>query len=260
MLPRPKDAADRMNETRTSPVWNEESLRDPHDASDKSRRVRVMFDAIAPTYERVNRWFSFGRDAAWRREAVRLAKVGAADAVLDVACGTGDFSRAFAAGGAGQVVGCDFALGMLKLAAQRPVSRATWCAGDALTLPFADATFDVASCAFGVRNFQNLDAGLREFHRVLRGGGRAVILEFTRPARRVIRGAYEWYSGKVMPLLATWMSRDRIGAYRYLPRSVVSFPGATEMSDRLRAAGFSRVLASPRTFGVVTIYVAWKDA
>ncbi len=218
-----------------------------------------MFNAIAPTYERVNTLFSLGRDAYWRRRAVELAGVGPDDVVLDVACGTGDFARALLVPGSRMVSGCDFAHDMLALATGREPGGIHFVEADALNLPFSDGSMTVASCAFGIRNFQDLDAGLGEMHRVLAPGGRAVILEFTRPASRLFRFAYELYAGRIMPFLAGLVSRDRSGAYRYLPRSVVSFPDATQMCDRLAGVGFADVQATPLTLGVVTVYVARKS-
>jgi len=274
----------RSNEpiTPDEPVWDKQLLIAPHRAADKARRVRAMFEAIAPSYERVNTIFSGGRDAVWRRAAVRLARVGRDDTVLDIACGTGDFARVFAAAGASRVVGCDFAHQMLVLAAcgvrqrsslrgrrrssssrpaeldanGRPASTLRWCEADALRLPFQDGSFSIAACAFGVRNFQDLAAGFSEMHRVLRPGGRVVILEFSRPANRLAGLAYEVYSTKIMPLAASWLSGDRSGAYRYLPRSVLSFYSAEQMCARLGQAGFTDATATPLTFGVVTVYVA----
>ena len=250
-------------------LWDAPRLSAVHAQPDKSRRVRRMFDAIAPTYELINSLFSAGRDRSWRRRAVQLAGVRPGDGVLDVACGTGDFVRAFASGASDsrRLVGVDFSHRMLLRAVRRPTRRgtgaapptATWCEGDALALPVADRAFDVVSCAFGVRNFQDLDRGLREMHRVLRHGGRAVIIEFTRPSHRIVRAIHEFYCRYVMPLGAALLSGDRTGAYRYLPRSVVSFCGPQELRDRLLQAGFATAQATPLTFGVVTVYVATKE-
>src|SRR5262245_34885197 len=129
-------------------VWDDEALRHPHEQADKAGRVRRMFNAIAPTYERVNTLSSFGRDQAWRRCAVALAELRPTDRVLDIACGTGDLSRAFANAGAAEVVGADFAGDMVALAAARPMARTRWCQSDALALPFRAESFDVVSCAF----------------------------------------------------------------------------------------------------------------
>ncbi len=249
------------------PVWTTEGLVAPHHVPDKAARVRRMFNDIAPRYAFVNALFSAGRDTVWRREAVRLAKVCSDDAVLDVACGTGDFARAFAGAGAGLVVGADFAHEMVKLAvlsgrglgSSRDLGATrSWCEGDAMHLPFRSEAFTIASCAFGVRNFADLHLGLTEMYRVLRPGGRVVILEFTTPRRRVIRWLYHLYSNRLMPMAATLISGDRGGAYRYLPRSVVSFLNAERMSEALNRAGFERVSATPLTMEIVTVYVAQR--
>ena len=242
------------------PAWTSQTLAEPHDAPDKSVRVRRMFNGIARRYELINTLFSAGRDAAWRREAVRLAQVSPVDDVLDIAAGTGDFSRAFAAAGARSVVGVDFAHEMLKRAASAKNQAATcWCEADAMCLPFANESCSVVSSAFGVRNFADLDVGLREMYRVLRPSGRAVILEFTTPTNRVTRAAYHLYSQRIMPLLASLISGDREGAYRYLPRSVVSFPTDEQVCRRLDDAGFVDVSATPLTMRIVTVYVARRD-
>jgi len=204
----------------------------------------------------------------WRRKAVELAKVRADDEVLDIASGTGDFARAFAQAVPRRVVGCDFAHEMLiraagisshRMSARTEARGSGWVEADALRLPFGNGSFTIASCAFGVRNFANLDAGLQEMHRVLRAGGRAVILEFMRPPNAVVRRFYEFFSNRVMPIAATWVSGDTSGAYRYFPRSVVTFLDADQMCARLRAAGFVQATATPLTWGVVTVYVATRS-
>lgn len=264
-------------------AWTSESLGAPHDVTDKASRVRRMFNAIAPRYELINSLFSVGRDAYWRRRAVQLAAVGADDVVLDIACGTGDFARAFSEAGPRCVVGCDFAHEMLTRARRRkgvrhlfdvlseraeghaakkvpdPFSAPTWCEADALRLPFSEGSFSITSCAFGVRNFDDLDVGLVEMFRMLRPGGRAVILEFTRPGNALVRRFYELYSTRLMPAAASLISGDRSGAYRYLPRSVVSFLDVEQMCTRLVGAGFSRPTATPVTGGIVTVYIATRD-
>lgn len=240
-----------------SAIWNDATLNNPHAQPDKARRVRGMFDAIAPTYERVNRVLSAGRDAHWRRRAVALSGVSPTDRVLDVACGTGDLTRAFLAAKPAGVVGTDFSAGMLRQATGRTEGvhgRASWCRADALTLPIADATFDIVSCAFGVRNFQQPARGLAEFRRILRPGGRVCILEFTMPRSAVLGSAYLFYFRHVLPRLASWISRDRTGAYDYLPQSVCTFMDVAGMTQLLDAAGFSRVTVTSLTGGIAAIY------
>lgn len=244
----------------SQPEWTSKLLDAPHEVSDKSGRVRRMFNAIAPRYELVNTLCSAGRDTYWRKQAVRLVGARAGDRVLDVACGTGDFSRMFLSAGVAGVVGCDFAHEMLALAdttrrGQLTGARVAWCEADAQQLPFRSSHFSVVSCAFGVRNFADLDAGLREMYRVTAPGGRVVILEFTRPRNRIARQVYEVYSNHLMPLAASVISRDRSGAYRYLPRSVVSFLDGNQLAERLDDVGFLDVYATPLTLGVVTVYV-----
>jgi demethylmenaquinone methyltransferase/2-methoxy-6-polyprenyl-1,4-benzoquinol methylase len=248
-------------------AWSRESLATPHATPDKAGRVRRMFNDIAPRYELVNSLFSAGRDARWRSRAVQLARVEHTDSVLDVACGTGDFARAFGRGGAQAVTGCDFAHEMLTRAVGSTTTPADngstahlgWCEADAMKLPFADSTFSIVSCAFGVRNFGQLEVGLAEMHRVMRAGGRLVILEFTRPTNRLFRRLFELYSNRIMPAAATLVSGDRSGAYRYLPRSVVSFLTADQMVETLRRGGFCDPTATPLTMGVVTVYVATRS-
>lgn len=241
-------------------LWDAARLDTPHAQEDKAARVRKMFDRIAPTYELVNRVASVGRDRFWREEMVRLAAVRPGDVLLDVACGTGDVARTFAgvAVRPARIVGLDFSLPMLALAAGRPVERGSFVRGDALHLPLVDESVSLVTCAFGIRNFQDLGAGLEEMYRVLRPGGRAVILEFTIPESRLLRRLYLLYFQRLLPLLAGIISRDRSGAYRYLPRSVVSFAGRDDICARLAAAGFTSVTAYPLSWGIVAVYAGLK--
>jgi len=257
---------------RTSPdvAWSDRDLAaDPHQAADKAIRVRRMFSSIARTYDLNNRLHSFGRDVAWRRNAVRLAGVERTDDVLDVACGTGDLTLAFYRAGARRVVGLDFADRMLDLArtkAARRVGRADpgrmliFEQGDAMALPHPDGSFDVVSIAFGLRNVEDPATALREFRRVLRPGGRLVVLEFSTPKNRLLRFANDIYTKHIMPLTASIIARDRSGAYRYLPRSVETFPEGQAMAGVIRDAGFDSVEQHPQTFGVCTIHVARAPA
>ena len=239
-------------------LWDEQRLADIHQQGDKSIRVQCMFDCIAPTYERVNTVASAGRDRHWRNHAVRLAGVEPADRVLDIACGTGDLARAFAHARPQVVVGLDFAGEMLRRAIDTSPPTCRWVRGDAQRLPFVDGAFDITACAFGVRNFQNLEAGLREMHRVLKPGGRAIILEFSMPQNPLLRRIYQFYFAKIMPKLAACISGDRTGAYIYLPSSVVSFENPPEMINKLMCAGFASAGATRLTFGIAYVYRADK--
>jgi len=241
-------------------IWDDGRLDRPHDQPDKARRVRKMFDRIAPTYERVNCWLSAGRDASWRRRAVELASIGPTDRVLDIACGTGDFARAFSKADPQCVVGTDFSERMLALAPRGETDAIDWCRADALSLPFADESYSVVSCAFGVRNFQDLSAGLREMHRILRPGGRVVILEFSMPRSGPAASLYSFYFHRVLPRAARWISGDRSGAYDYLPKSVSSFLDAAGMVSALKSAGFAHVESRSLSMGIVGVFVAVKSS
>jgi len=241
-------------------VWDEAALRDPHGQPDKAQRVAAMFDAIACTYEAVNTVASLGRDAAWRRLAVAAADVRPGDVVLDICCGTGDMLRAFgrAHPGITRLIGVDFATGMLRRAKCPPKPHADLLRADALRLPLADASVDVISCAFGVRNFGHLQAGLDEMARVAKPGARVVILEFAMPDHPPWRWACRWYCQVILPRLGAWVSGERCGAYRYLARSIAMFPKASELAELLRAAGFVRVTLRRLNFGVVVLYRALR--
>jgi demethylmenaquinone methyltransferase / 2-methoxy-6-polyprenyl-1,4-benzoquinol methylase len=242
----------------SSQLWNRQLLANPHALADKRARVRGMFTAIAPSYDINNRLHSLWLDQRWRRKAVQIAQVKASDVVVDVACGTGDLALAFATAGAARVIGVDFTFAMLPLAQKkarpdvmRPVR---FLAGDAMRLPVADASADIVSIAFGIRNVTDPAAAISEFRRVLRPGGRLVILEFSLPTNPVLRGLYNLYFRRVLPLSATWISGDRTGAYRYLPESVNTFIGRQQMVSMMSAAGFYDLRQYPLTCGVCVCY------
>ncbi|MEW6249386.1 MAG: ubiquinone/menaquinone biosynthesis methyltransferase [Planctomycetota bacterium] len=223
--------------------------------------MQRMFDAIAGTYERFNTLATFGRDAAWRRCAVAAAAPRRGDLVLDLCCGTGDMLRAFAAAepALALLVGVDFSRGMLDRAdfagVRVPVQLLQ---ADALRLPLADATADIIACAFGVRNFADVRAGLDEMARVARPGARVVILEFATPDNRFLRALYQFYCDRVLPLLGAALSRAGSGAYAYLPRSIRTFETTRTMLGRLTAAGFSDVRVRRLNLGGVAVYSGTK--
>jgi len=247
-------------------AWSTLDLQaNPHAAPDKAIRVQRMFAAISRSYDLNNRLHSLGRDQAWRRKAVRLCNVKPGDRVLDVACGTGDLTEAFAAANPASVTGLDFTGEMLEIARSKSSRsrRSTAVApnyvqGDATNLLFADGSFDVISIAFGIRNVGDPMKALREFRRVLvpGGGGRLMVLEFSQPGNPVMRWFNHLYSARIMPITATLISRDRSGAYRYLPQSVAKFPSGEAFAAMLRDAGFANVALTPMTFGICTAYLA----
>lgn len=223
--------------------------------------MAAMFDRVAPRYDRLNRILSLRRDVGWRKRTVALAQLGDGEVALDVGVGTGDLAFAMlAASPTARVVGVDVSERMLTLVRERARrsragDRFEARIADAHALPFADASFDRVVAGFAVRNFGDLDAGLREMRRVVRPGGRAVILEFSRAPNPLIRAVNRLYTHVLVPRIAVLFGGDA-AAYRYLPESVDRFPGAERLADRLRAAGFSDVRFERLTFGTVAIHVA----
>src|SRR5438445_5472811 len=223
-----------------------------------------MFAAIAPSYDLNNRLHSLWMDQRWRRKAVKLANLKPTDVVVDVACGTGDLTMAFArARGEGTVLGLDFTFEMLPLAQSKSQianrkSQINYLNADALALPIADQSANILSIAFGIRNVSDPAAALREFHRVLKPGGRLVILEFSLPTNRILRSLYNFYFSKILPRTATWISRDKTGAYKYLPQSVNTFISRESMQEMMKQAGFTDVQAFPLTFGICICYRGLK--
>ncbi|MSR69823.1 MAG: bifunctional demethylmenaquinone methyltransferase/2-methoxy-6-polyprenyl-1,4-benzoquinol methylase UbiE [Phycisphaerales bacterium] len=244
--------------------WDPASLTgNPHERADKSDRVREMFTAIAHAYDLNNRIHSFGLDQYWRRAAVRLAAPLSGAAVLDVACGTGDLTIAFVRGGAAHVIGLDYTPAMLDHARAKAargrgrIAGIQYIEGDAQQLPYPDGSFDVVSIAFGIRNVADPQRAIREFRRVLRPGGRLVVLEFSEPSSPVVRFFHSIYTNHIMPWTATILARDKSGAYRYLPRSVQTFLDPTQLSEQLICAGFSKVSQHPLTMGTCVISVGF---
>jgi demethylmenaquinone methyltransferase/2-methoxy-6-polyprenyl-1,4-benzoquinol methylase len=245
-------------QTTQTPAWTDESLADPHAVADKAKRVERMFAAIAPSYDLNNRLHSMGRDQAWRKAAVRAADVKPGDVVLDVACGTGDLTMAFADRSPAQrVIGMDFTYNMLAVA-KRKGGRCHYAAADAMNLPLPDSCVDVVSIAFGIRNVADPAKAIAEFHRVLRPGGRMLILEFTLPRHALLRKLYLFYFNHIMPRTAALIARDRSGAYRYLPRSVGTFIEREQLVARLEAQGFDNVTTQSLTCGIAALYRAIK--
>ncbi len=242
--------------TRPPAAWSPEELHEnPHESSEKAGKVRAMFSAISASYDLNNRLHSFGRDQAWRRQAVRLARVGPQDEILDVACGTGDLSEALMAAGAARVVGGDFTPEMLDQARRKAVRlpegrRPDYEHADAMSLDYPDGSFDVVSIAFGIRNVSDPAVAIREFARVLRPGGRLVILEFAEPSFAPIRWANQLYTSRIMPWTASMVARDESGAYRYLPRSIETFLTPAQLGQLVQEAGMTVERQVRMTFGV----------
>ena len=224
-------------------------------------RVSRMFGEISPRYDLLNRVLSFGLDGAWRRTAVRLAQPREARRVLDLATGTGDLAFEFLARKdfPGDVVGLDLSAEMLALARRKAAtrgvaSRARFDVGDALSIPAPDGSVDIVSVGFGVRNFADLERGLREAHRVLAPGGRLAVVEFFRkPESPAIR----LYLDEVLPRVGSWISRSRT-AYAYLRQTGKGFLSPDEFVDLLSGLGFSPVVLRALTWRIAHVVVATK--
>ncbi len=229
--------------------------------------MQRMFSAIARRYDLNNRVHSLGRDQKWRRAAVELSGLRPGEHVLDAACGTGDLAEAFAAAGAAAVTGGDFTAEMLRLAARkaartrrpRGAVQPSYLEADVTELPFTDNSFDIVSIAFGIRNVDDPARAISEFRRVLRPGGRLVILEFSQPRNPVLRVLSDIWCAHVMPVTATLISGDRTGAYRYLPRSIATFADRAELIEMMHRTGFASITDHPMTFGICVAYLGIRS-
>jgi demethylmenaquinone methyltransferase/2-methoxy-6-polyprenyl-1,4-benzoquinol methylase len=222
-------------------------------------RVRAMFDRISPSYDRMNRLMSAGRDGRWRALGVRASGVQPGDRALDVCCGTGDFAIELrrAIGPAGHVVGLDFAPEMLAVA-RRKCPAVEWVQGDALALPFGDGEFAAACVGFGVRNLSDAERGFAEMARVVRPGGRVVCLEMSTPPAP-IRPLSQVWTDRGVPVLGRLVAGDA-DAYRYLPASVHRFPPAPELAAIMEQAGLIDVSFRRLMLGVVALHVGTVPA
>lgn len=231
----------------------------------ESAGIRSMFDRIAGDYDRLNHLFSLGMDKLWRRRALRwIVDPGKKQSILDVACGTGDFSIAIARKAAPDsvVTGMDLSEGMLavmekKVAAAGLMDKIITIHGNCEHMDFPDESFDSVTVAFGIRNFENREAGLKEMLRVLRPGGSLVILELSVPSNRLVRLCYNFYFTGILPLVGGRISGDK-SAYRYLPASVLKFPGREEWMQIMSGCGYKSVMHKAFTLGICRMYVGWK--
>ena len=234
------------------------------DAADKKSQVAQMFNSIAGKYDFLNHFLSAGTDIYWRRKAVNELKELRPARILDIATGTADFAieSLRVAAPTGTITGIDISEGMLdvgrrKLAAKGLSHRIGLELGDSEDLPFADNEFDAVTASFGVRNFAHLEKGLAEMRRVLRPGGKLVVLEFSKPTAFPLKQAYNFYFRRVLPGLGKLISKDP-AAYSYLPESVQAFPDGADFLAILARVGFTDPAWQPLTFGISSIYTARK--
>lgn len=239
----------------------------PYDESlSKGQQVEVMFDNIAPAYDFMNKAMTFGMHRRWLRKALdaigNYGKQSEKTAIVDLATGTGDVAFDLALRyPLAEITGIDLSEGMLTVAREKAKvrnSRITFRQGDCLNLDFPDASFDLLTIAYGVRNFENLKKGFDEFHRVLRPGGKFMILELSRPENRLVRPGYDLYSRGLIPLVGRLVSKDN-SAYSYLPKSIAAMPSRKEIARMLGEAGFVDVKFKSLTLGVVTYYLGVRS-
>ena len=233
----------------------------------QKEKIQQMFDGIAPDYDRLNHLMSLGVDRSWRRRALReIVDARRAQSILDIACGTGDFSLAIAGRmhPDSRITGLDLSEGMLavmrdKVAKAGLEGRICCEQGDSEAMRFAEASFDVVTIAFGIRNFAHREAALREILRVLKPGGRLVILELSVPENRFLRWGYNLYFKHFVPWIGGRISGDR-AAYTYLPASVQAFPGRREWTATMAGCGYAQVRHKAFTLGLCRMYVGEKPS
>ncbi len=229
----------------------------------KKEGIRKLFDNIAPDYDKLNHILSLNIDKGWRKKAVKeIVDTPQPLEILDVACGTGDFTIEIArtAAPGSKVTGVDLSEGMMQIGREKIKAAgvdAVMVQGDCEALPYEDATFHRISVGFGVRNFEHLELGLKQMHRVLKPAGKLVVLELSVPANPVIRWCYKLYFLKILPAIGGWISGDR-GAYEYLPASVLRFPAPQKFMAMMQEAGFSSISHKSLTFGICRMYIGIK--
>lgn len=239
-----------------------QSVKPYHSEGSKKEQVAEMFDNISRRYDFLNHLLSLNIDKAWRKKVLMRVAEQKAKSVLDVATGTADLALALGKQGVAEVIGVDISAGMLAVG-QRKVERlklgekVRLDLGDSEDLPYPDDRFDAITVAFGVRNFENLNQGLREMHRVLKPDGVLLVLEFSQPQSFPFKQLYRFYFKRILPNLGRLVSRDA-RAYTYLPESVDAFPYGEAFEQELKRAGYRDLRSKALTFGIATLYEGRK--
>ncbi|WBX77267.1 bifunctional demethylmenaquinone methyltransferase/2-methoxy-6-polyprenyl-1,4-benzoquinol methylase UbiE [Tenacibaculum ovolyticum] len=228
----------------------------------KKEQVAKMFDNISEDYDGLNRVISLGIDVSWRKKVVKLIGENNPQQILDIATGTGDLALMMAKLNPKKIVGLDISAGMLevgkqKIAKANLTDKIEMIVGDSENIPFDDNTFDAITVSFGVRNFENLDKGLTEIYRVLKPGGKFVVLETSNPTKFPFKQGYKFYTNFILPVIGKIFSKDKV-AYSYLSESANSFPFGEAFNNILQKNGFNSAKNLPVTFGVASIYTALK--
>ncbi len=225
---------------------------------EKKQTVKTIFDSIAGKYDFLNHLLSFGVDKYWRRQALKLSKVGSDSILLDIACGTGDVAIEAYKQGVRRITGADFSYNMLDLFKQKK----DWIIGKVIQttaeqMPFNDNSFTNITVAFGVRNFYDIKEGFKSFYRVLKTNGKATVIEFQMPQNKIFKSLYKFYFKKILPFIGGIISKNKT-AYQYLPDSVEEFDEKISLVDLLKEAGFKSVAKYKLTFGIVQVVIAEK--
>ncbi|MDH5396890.1 MAG: bifunctional demethylmenaquinone methyltransferase/2-methoxy-6-polyprenyl-1,4-benzoquinol methylase UbiE [Cyclobacteriaceae bacterium] len=233
-----------------------------NDKAAKKDQVAKMFDNISGKYDFLNHFLSLGIDILWRKKAIRLLRADKPKLILDVATGTGDFALEALRLKPDRVTGVDISEGMLAVGRKKIEKKGLTDLvelkkGDSENLPFDDNTFHAAIVAFGVRNFEDLAKGLGDMHRVLKPGGKIVVLEFSKPSKFPFKQFYNFYFKFILPKIGNSISRDQT-AYTYLPESVNAFPHGEDFLTILKNTGFKETQCIPLTFGISSIYTGRK--
>ncbi|WBX73377.1 bifunctional demethylmenaquinone methyltransferase/2-methoxy-6-polyprenyl-1,4-benzoquinol methylase UbiE [Tenacibaculum pacificus] len=228
----------------------------------KKEQVAKMFDNISEDYDGLNRVISLGIDVSWRKKVVKLVGENNPKQILDIATGTGDLALMMAGLNPDKIVGLDISAGMLevgkyKIAKANLTDKIEMIVGDSENMPFENNTFDAITVSFGVRNFENLDKGLTEIYRILKPGGKFVVLETSNPTKFPFKQGYKFHTNVLLPIIGKMFSKDKV-AYSYLSESANSFPFGEAFNNILQKNGFKNVNNIPVTFGVASIYTAFK--
>ena len=243
-------------------MYQQETIK-PYYEGEKTTQVEQMFDNIAPTYDKLNHRLSWDIDKGWRRKAIRQLQPFAPKTLLDIATGTGDFAILAAKMlKPEKLIGADISEGMMEIGRQKVKAEGldsivSFEKEDCLNLSYADGTFDAVTAAFGIRNFADLDKGLKEMQRVLKPGGHLSIVELTTPVSFPMKQLFRIYSHTVLPVYGRLISKDT-SAYGYLTKTIEAFPQGERMMEILKKAGFAEASFKRLTFGICTMYFATK--
>lgn len=245
-------------------MYDQEKIKPYEREGEKAAQVETMFDNIAPTYDKLNHRLSWDIDRGWRRKAIKALLPYKPQTMLDIATGTGDFAILAAKMlHPSHLIGADISEGMMKIGREKVQREGlsgiiTFQKEDCLSLSFADNSFDAVTAAFGIRNFQDLDRGLREMHRVLRPGGHLSIVELTSPVSFPMKQLFHIYAHTVLPVYGRLISKDQ-SAYSYLTSTIEAFPQGERMMEIFHKAGFQEASFKRLTFGICTLYLAKKS-